>query len=56
MSDVDSLQIASFYIMVGFPSVIAYAVVGLEWAVDIGTFVCAWWACWILWTEVEKDE
>jgi hypothetical protein len=46
----------SFYTVVGSPAVIAYLVVGLEWAVDLGTFVCAWWACWMLWTGESVDE
>ena len=57
MSDSDTVQMVSFYIVAGIPTAAAYLVVGLEWAVDLGTFVCAWWACWILWTqEADQDD
>lgn len=49
-NDTDALGLMSFYIVIGIPMLIAYLVVGVDWAVELGTFTCAWWACWILWT------
>jgi len=48
--DVDTMQLVSFYIVIGAPVLLAYLVADIQWAVNLGTFVCAWWACWILWT------
>lgn len=48
--DVDTLGLVSFYIVIGIPMLFAYLVIGFRWVVELGTFACAWWAYWMLWT------
>jgi len=49
--DVDTLHLVSFFIVMGIPMLFGYLAVDFRWAVEVGTFACAWWACWILWTD-----